>query len=189
MTEGPIDASKILMPIPKFEQGLSIYIFLSPAKTIDFMHPKREGCIVIYSLIFVDKNIFLYCLNLSKDYQWTSNKKIKMTEYIKELHTAIFTGQMGSGKTHLVLELIENYYNKHFDYIVIICLMLRENSTYHAKEWIKSDDKVWLVDPKDNLYQWIEKLSQLLSGLETLFIIEAVSVRIIYLGRHRGHYP
>ena len=112
-----------------------------------------------------------------------------MTEYIKELHTAIFTGQMGSEKTHLVLELIENYYNKHFDYIVIICPMLRENSTYHAKEWIKSDDKVWLVDPKDNLYQWIEKLSQLLSGLETLFIIETVSVRIIYLGETSRSLP
>ena len=75
-----------------------------------------------------------------------------MTGYIKESHTAIFTGQTGSGKTHLVLELIQNQYKKHFDYIIIICPTLRENSTYHAKEWIKNDDKVWLVDPKENLY-------------------------------------
>ena len=40
MTEGPIDKSEILMPIPKFEQELSIYILLSPAKMVDFMHPK-----------------------------------------------------------------------------------------------------------------------------------------------------
>ena len=51
-----------------------------------------------------------------------------MTHYIKEPHIAIFTGQTGCGKTHLVLELIENHYNKHFDYIVIICPTLRENS-------------------------------------------------------------
>ena len=51
----------------------------------------------------------------------------------------IFTGRTGSGKTHLVLELIENYYNKHFDYI--------ENDTYHTKECIIFDDKVWLVEP------------------------------------------
>ena len=70
---------------------------------------------------------------------------------------------MGCGKTHLVLELIEIEYNKHFDYIIIICPTLRENNkTYHAKEWIKSDDNVWLVDPKDNLYQWIKKLPELL---------------------------
>ena len=40
--------------------------------------------------------------------------------------------------------------------------MLRENETCHAKEWIKNDDNVWLVDPKDNRYQWIKKLSELL---------------------------
>ena len=84
-----------------------------------------------------------------------------MTNYIKELHTAMFIGQTNCGKIHLVLELIENHYNKHFDYIVIICPTPKENSTYHAKEWIKNDDNVWLVDPKDNLYQSIKKLSEL----------------------------
>ena len=44
-----------------------------------------------------------------------------MIDYIKEPHTSIFIGQTGCGKTHLVLELIEKEYNKHFDYIVIIC--------------------------------------------------------------------
>ena len=57
-----------------------------------------------------------------------------MTGNIKEPHTAIFTGQTGCGKTHLVLELIEKHYNKHFDFIIIICPTLRENSTYHAKK-------------------------------------------------------
>ena len=44
-----------------------------------------------------------------------------MTEYqTKEPHTTIFTGPMGCGKTHLVLDLIEKEYKKHFDYIMII---------------------------------------------------------------------
>ena len=123
-----------------------------------------------------------------------------MTGYIKKPHTSIFIGQTGCGKTHLVLELIEKEYNKHFDYIVIICPTLRENSTYHAKEWIKNDDKVWLVDPKDNLYQWIKKLSELLQFLEVLFIIyyiidnESLDKRrqsllqLSISGRHWGHY-
>ena len=96
-----------------------------------------------------------------------------MKDYIKEPHTSIFTGQTECGKAHLVLELIENHYNKHFDYIIIICPTIRENSTYHVKEWIK-DDKVWLIDPKDNLYQWIKKLSQLLQFLKVLFIIDDI---------------
>ena len=76
-----------------------------------------------------------------------------MKRYIKKPHTSIFIGETGCGKTHLVLDLIEKEYNKHFDYIIIICPTLRENSIYHAKGWIKNDDKVWLIEPKDNLYQ------------------------------------
>ena len=85
-----------------------------------------------------------------------------MIQYIKEPHTVIFIGQTGFGMTHLVLELTEKEYNKHFDYIIIICPTLRENNkTFHAKGWIKNEDNVWLVDPKDNLYQWIKKLLEL----------------------------
>ena len=76
-----------------------------------------------------------------------------MTDYIKKPHTSIFIGQTGSGKTHLVLELTEKEYNKHFEYIIIICPTLQENNkTYHTKGWIKNDDNVWLVDPKGKLY-------------------------------------
>ena len=72
-----------------------------------------------------------------------------MTDYVKEPHTTIFTGPTGCGKTHLVLDLIEKEYNKHFDYIIIICPTLRWNKTYHSRDWIKNDDKVWLIEPKD----------------------------------------
>ena len=123
-----------------------------------------------------------------------------MKEYIKKPHTAIFTGQTGCGKTHLVLELIEKEYNKHFDFIVIICPTLRENSTYHAKEWIKTDDNVWVVDPKEKLYQRIKKLPELLRFLGVLFIIDDIIannnldrrrqplLELSISGRHRGHY-
>ena len=97
-----------------------------------------------------------------------------MTDYIKEAHTAIFTGQTRCEKTHLVLDLIEKEYNKHFDYIVIICPTLKENPTYHTKEWIKNDDKVWLIEAKDYLHEWIQKLSELLRFLEVFFIIDDI---------------
>ena len=97
-----------------------------------------------------------------------------MTGYIKKPHTSIFIGQTGCGKTHLVLELIEKEYNKHFDFTVIMCPTVQENDTYHAKKWIKMDDNVWLVESENNLYQWIQKLSELLRFLEVLFIIDDI---------------
>ena len=62
---------------------------------------------------------------------------MKMTGYIKKPHTAIFTGQTGWGKTHLVLELIEKEYKSVSTISFFFCPTLRENSTYHAKEWIQ----------------------------------------------------
>ena len=59
-----------------------------------------------------------------------------MTGYIKEPHSALFTGQTDCGKTHLVLELIEKEYNKYSDFIVIIYPTFRQNSTFHRKERI-----------------------------------------------------
>ena len=149
----------------------------------------------------VSRNI-LYCLNLSKNYLWTkpaSNKK-RMADYIKESPTTIFTGPTGCGKTHLVLDLIEKECNKHFDYIIITCPTLRWNKTYHSKDWIKNDDKVCFIEPKDRLCQRIEKLSQLLARSETLFIIDDIIadegldktrqplLEMAFSGRHRDHY-
>ena len=117
--------------------------------------------------VVVNKNI-LYCLNVGKNCL-----QIKpLSNYIKKPDTGIFTSQTGCGKTHLVLELIEKECNKYFDYIVIICPTPRENNkAYHAREWIKNNDKVWLVDPTDNLS---ELLSELLLFLEVLLIIDDI---------------
>ena len=103
-----------------------------------------------------------------------ASNKTRLIGYIKEPHTAQFTGPSGCGKTHLVLNLIENEYNKHFDYIIIIWATRRWNKTYHSNDWIKNDDKDLLIESKDRLYQWIEKLSQLLARSETLFIIDDI---------------
>ena len=96
--------------------------------------------------------------------------------------------------------MIEKEYNKHFDYIVIISPTLRDNDTYHSKNWIKNDDKVWLIEPKNNLHQGIKKLSQLLRRFERLFIIDDTIageclgkrrqslLELAISGRHRDHY-
>ena len=44
---------------------------------------------------------------------------------MKEPHTALFVAPTGVGKTHLALNLLENEYRNHFDFIVIICPTLQ----------------------------------------------------------------
>ena len=59
---------------------------------------------------------------------------------------------------------------------------------------------MWLTEPKDKLYQWVEKLQQLIACLETLFIIDDIiadegldkrrqyQLELTISGIHRNHY-
>lgn len=122
-----------------------------------------------------------------------------MIDCVKEPHTAIFTGPTSCGKTRRVLDLIEKEYEHHFDNIVILCPTLRWNRTYLDRSWIFTDDYVFIFEPKGDLLRIIEKLSSLLSGERTLFIVDDVIadetldktrgalLDIAISGRHRNH--
>jgi len=71
--------------------------------------------------------------------------------YVQELHTAIFSGPTGCGKTQRMLDLIEQECKGHFENIIILCPTLRWNKTYLDRPWIWSDDYVFLVVPNGNL--------------------------------------
>ena len=120
--------------------------------------------------------------------------------FIKHLYTAIFTDPTGVGKTHLVLDMIETQYNKHFDKIVILCLTIRWNKTYIGRSWVIKDENVWLVDTKDKLYDYIKKLSNLEADNAVLFIVDDIIadenldkrrqslLELAFSGRHKNHY-
>ena len=121
----------------------------------------------------------------------------KMINYVKEPHTAIFSGPTGCWKTQRVLDLIEEAY--HFDTIIILWPTLRWNKTYLDRSWIWRDDYVFPIEPRGNLFEIIEKLSLRFSGEETLFIIDDVIadetldkrrnplLELAISGRHRKH--
>ena len=122
-----------------------------------------------------------------------------MINYVKEPHTAIFSGSTGCGKTQRVLDLIEHEYRDHFENIVILCPTLRWNKTYLDRSWIMKDDYVFVIEPRANLFEIIEKLSSMLSSEETLFIIDDMIadenfdkrrqslLELAISGRHRKH--
>ena len=117
---------------------------------------------------------------------------------MKEPHTALFVAPTGVGKTHLALSLLETEYRNHFDFIVIICPTLRYISTYN-RSWVWNDPDVIPVEPGNNLYYLIEKISNLFAGDKSLFLIDDIIayetldkccqplLELAISGRHRGH--
>ena len=122
-----------------------------------------------------------------------------MPEYIKTPHIAIFCGIMGSGKTKLALDLLDQSYFQHFEYIIVLCPTIRHNRTYLNRPWIKTDPDVWLIEPKDRLNELINALSLLLVDRSTLFILDDVIgdknlnkrrsslLELVIACRHRSH--
>ena len=119
--------------------------------------------------------------------------------FMKELHTALFLAPTGVGKTQLALNLLENEYRNHFDFIVIICPMLAHNKTYKSQGWVWNDPDVIPIEPGNQLYYLIEEISKLLAGSKTLFLTDDIIadgaldkhhqplLELAILGRHRAH--
>ena len=119
--------------------------------------------------------------------------------FMKEPHTALFVAPTGVGKTHLALSQLENEYRNHFNFIIIICPTLRYNSTYKSRSWAWNDPDVIAIEPGNHLYYLIEKISNLLAGDKTLFLIDDIIanetlnklcqplLELAISGRHRGH--
>ena len=114
----------------------------------------------------------------------------------KEQHTALFVAPTRVQKTQLALNLLESEYFNHFDFIVMICPTLKHNETYG---WVWTEPEVIPVESGNNLHYLIEKVSNLLAGSKTLFLIddiiadEALDKRrqplleLAISGRHRNH--
>ena len=102
---------------------------------------------------------------------------------MKEPHTALFVAPTGVGKTHLALNPT-----------------LRYNSTYKSRGWVWNDPDVISIEPGNQLYYLIGKISNLLVGDKTLFLIDDIIadetldkrhqplLELAISGRHRGHY-
>ena len=101
-------------------------------------------------------------------------QSIRLKMFMKEPHTALFVAPTGVGKTHLALDLIESEYRHQFDFIVIIFPTLEHNETYKSRGWVWNDPDVIPLEPDNNLNYLIEKISKLLAGSKTLFLIDDI---------------
>ena len=97
------------------------------------------------------------------------------------------------------MSLLENEYRNHFDFNVIICPTLEHNETYKSRGWVWNDPDVIPIEPGNRLYYLIEKISNLLAGSATLFLIDDIIanealdkhhqplLELAISGRHRQH--
>ena len=119
--------------------------------------------------------------------------------FMKEPHTALFVAPTGVGKTHLALNLLEKEYKNQFDFIIIICPMLKHNETYRSRKWVWTDPYITPIEPGNHLHDWIEKLGKQFAGFKTLFLIDDITanenlnkqrqplLELVISGRHRAH--
>ena len=68
----------------------------------------------------------------------------------------IIVGMTACGKTHYLLEMLEQDYKNHFDYISIICPTLGGNKTYQNWKYLNDPDVFELACAHDD----VEKILQ-----------------------------
>ena len=95
--------------------------------------------------------------------------------------------------------MLESEYKNHFDFIIIVCPTLAHNETYKSRGWVWTDPDVILIEPGNQLCYWIEKISNLLAGSKTLFLIDDIIadealhkrrqplLELAISGRYRNH--
>ena len=136
-------------------------------------------------------------LNIQNGHMFLQYIRLKM--FMKEPCTGLLVAPTGVGKMHLALNLLETEYRNHFNFIVIICPTLAHDETYKSRGWVWNVPDVIPIEPDNNLYYLIEKISNLLNGSKTLFSINDIIASealdkchqpllcLAILGRHRGH--
>ena len=116
-------------------------------------------------------------------------------------HCGLIIGATACGKTVFVLDLLQTHYNGRFDNIIIFCPTIKYNKTYLERDFIWSDDQVFVVDPQGKLSENLEFFFNLFEGTgDVLFIIDDCSAekdiiqkrhalsKLAFSGRHAGIY-
>ena len=93
--------------------------------------------------------------------------------YLKEAHNMLISGVTNCGKTHFVLDLLENEFKDHFDNIVLFCPTYFSNKTYERPSLKK--DKFIILPPdvvKEDLDSCLKIAIDTYKGTNTLFLID-----------------
>ena len=83
----------------------------------------------------------------------------------------IICGMTNCGKTYYLLNMIEKYYKKHFDYIILICPTFTWNQTYQEWKYINDPDFI-AVECEDNVDKILHFVQVIYKGTNSLIILD-----------------
>ena len=63
----------------------------------------------------------------------------------------IIVGMTACGKIHYMLQMLEEEYIKHFEYIILLCPTFEWNNTYHGWRYTKDPDFIAIPCSQDNI--------------------------------------
>ena len=89
----------------------------------------------------------------------------------------LISGVTNCGKSHFVLDLLENEYKDYFDNIVLFCPTFNTNKTYENRECVKS--KNFIVLPPDTVKNNLDACLKIAS--KTYVYTEVSSACLPYL--------
>ena len=84
----------------------------------------------------------------------------------------IICGMTNSGKTVYLLNMLEKQFNKHFDYIILICITFSWNKTYQEWKYINDSDFFSIECDKDKVHKILHIVQEIFKGNNSLIILD-----------------
>ena len=92
--------------------------------------------------------------------------------YIKTPFNFLVVGATACSKTKYLLDMFENNYKCHFDYIVLICPTFEWNKTYQEWICINYPDSIAINCEQDKVHMILKSASDIYKGINTLIILD-----------------
>ena len=89
----------------------------------------------------------------------------------------IICGMTNCGETYYLLNMTEKDYNRHFDYIILICPTYTWNKTYQEWKYINDPDFIAVECDQDNVDKILQYVQVVYKGTNSLIILDDCASR------------
>ena len=110
----------------------------------------------------------------------------------------IIVGMTACGKTHYLLEMLEEEYKNHFDYIFIVCATLKDNKIYQDWKYLEDPDVFTIACDQNRVEETVREAKEFVKNTNSLIILDDCAaskdvknrtselVKLAFHGRHIG---